>query len=71
MDALEIVLVAAAALAVALLLAWGVMKLIVSGIASQIVVAVRDFIQRKGRDRRTAPRETPDRRADWTPETDR
>lgn len=73
METMQLILVAIAGLAVALAVAWLIMKLIVSGIAARMVGAVRDFIQRAGRDRRRIPRDTPDRRQGdlATPEADR
>ena len=65
MDTVEIVIVALAGLALAIVVAWLVMKMIVSGLAARMMVAVRDFIERTKSDRRRTPRDTPDRRNEW------
>jgi hypothetical protein len=57
MDIITTIVIAAAAVALALLLAWVPLRVLVGFMARQ----VRTFIQRQ-RDRRTTPRETPDRR---------
>lgn len=55
------VLIAVAALAVALLLAFVPLRLLLDSIARNVVEPVRQFIQRQ-RDRRAVQRATPDRR---------
>lgn len=68
MDTVEILIIAILGLAVAIGVTWLIMRMIVSGLASRMVGAVRDFIQRATRDRRRIPRDTPDRRNDPVPD---
>lgn len=56
------VLFAAAALLVALALAFLPLRLLVFGMARSVRGTITDWVQRRRRDRRVAPRETPERR---------
>lgn len=67
MDAVEITVIAILGVLGAVALTWLLMRLIIGGMAKRIVGAVREFIQRARRDRRRAPRDTPDRRRDPDP----
>ena len=55
------ILIALAALAVALLLAFGSLRLLIEFIGRSVVAPVKAYIQRQ-RERRTVDRPTPDRR---------
>jgi hypothetical protein len=61
MSQLVILVIAAAAIMLALLLAYLPMRILLAQMAKKIAAPIRDFIQRQ-RDRRTAARETPERR---------
>jgi hypothetical protein len=61
MSQLVILVIAAAAIMLALLLAYLPMRILLAQMAKKIAAPIRDFIQRQ-RDRRTADRETPERR---------
>lgn len=61
MSLLVILVIAAAAILLALVLAYLPMRLLLAQIAKQVAAPIRDFIQRQ-RDRRMAARETPERR---------
>ena len=61
MSLLVILFIAAAAILLGLLLAYLPMRLLLAQIAKKVAAPIRDFIQRQ-RDRRTAARETPERR---------
>lgn len=56
------VLFAAAALLVALALAFLPLRLLVFGMARTVRGSIREWVQRRRRDRRVAPRESPERR---------
>lgn len=61
MTTLGTLLVIVVALALALALAFYPLRVIVDLLARNVAVPIREFIQRQ-RERRHAPRETPDRR---------
>jgi hypothetical protein len=61
MSTIEILIIAAAAVLLALGLAYLPMRILVTQMAKSVAAPIRDFIQRQ-RDRRTMARETPDRR---------
>ena len=58
------ILFAAAAMLFALALAFLPLRILVFTMAKNVRGTVRDWVQRARRDRRTAPRETPDRRTE-------
>jgi len=61
MSQLVVLVIAAAAIMLALLLAYLPMRILLAQMAKKIAAPIRDFIQRQ-RDRRAAARETPERR---------
>ena len=61
MSQLVVLVIAAAAIMLALLLAYLPMRILLAQMAKKIAAPIRDFIQRQ-RDRRAAVRETPERR---------
>ena len=61
MSTIEILIIAAAAVLLALGLAYLPMRILVTQMAKRVAAPIRDFIQRQ-RDRRAMQRETPDRR---------
>jgi len=61
MSTIEILIIAAAAVLLALGLAYLPMRILLTQMAKRVAAPIRDFIQRQ-RDRRAMERETPDRR---------
>jgi hypothetical protein len=61
MSTIEILIIAAAAVLLALGLAYLPMRILLTQMAKRVAAPIRDFIQRQ-RDRRALERETPDRR---------
>lgn len=61
MSTIEILLIAAAAVALALGLAYVPMRILLTQMAKRVAEPIRQFIQRQ-RDRRALARDTPDRR---------
>ena len=61
MSTIEILVIAAAAVLLALGLAYLPMRILLTQMAKRVAAPIRDFIQRQ-RDRRALERETPDRR---------
>jgi hypothetical protein len=61
MSTLVILVIAAAAVLLALVLAYLPMRILVAQMAKRVAEPIRDFIQRQ-RDRRAMERATPDRR---------
>jgi hypothetical protein len=61
MSTIELLIIAAAAVLLALGLAYLPMRILLTQMAKSVAAPIRDFIQRQ-RDRRTMARETPDRR---------
>lgn len=61
MSTIEVLIIAAAAVLLALGLAYLPMRILLTQMAKRVAAPIRDFIQRQ-RDRRALERETPDRR---------